>query len=92
MRTWVGSIVNRKQYEKNRELVKLEIVGSWSVQGSRTALCLRSLHQLLSLSKDLNLARKSCWFGLGFQKIKTAPHIVSASVGASEIGSTNGLR
>uniref|UniRef100_A0A0D3ASC2 Poly [ADP-ribose] polymerase n=1 Tax=Brassica oleracea var. oleracea TaxID=109376 RepID=A0A0D3ASC2_BRAOL len=48
MRTWAGSVVNRKQYEKNRELVKLEIVGSWSVFGSRTALCLRSLHQLLS--------------------------------------------
>ncbi|KAF2554736.1 hypothetical protein F2Q68_00017292 [Brassica cretica] len=41
---------------------------------------------------DLNLARKSCWFGLGFQKTKTAPSIVSASVAASEIGSTNGLR
>ncbi|KAF2546147.1 hypothetical protein F2Q70_00021954 [Brassica cretica] len=48
MRTWAVSVVNRKQYEKNRELVKLEIVGSWSVDGSRTALCLRSLHQLLS--------------------------------------------
>ncbi|KAF2585407.1 hypothetical protein F2Q70_00036604 [Brassica cretica] len=71
MRTSAGSVVNRKQYEKNRELVKLEIVGSWS---------------------DLNLARKSCWFGLEFQKIKTAPHIVSASVDASEIGSMNGLR
>ena len=30
--------------------------------------------------------------GLGFQKTKTAPRIVSASEGASEIGSTNGLR
>ncbi|KAF3537059.1 hypothetical protein F2Q69_00024595 [Brassica cretica] len=41
---------------------------------------------------DLNLARKSCWFGLGFQKTKTAPRIVPASESASEIGSMNGLR
>ncbi|KAF2602899.1 hypothetical protein F2Q70_00027966 [Brassica cretica] len=42
--------------------------------------------------QDLNLARKSCWFGLGFQKTKTAPYIVPASESAPEIGSTNGLR
>ncbi|KAF2557184.1 hypothetical protein F2Q68_00015732 [Brassica cretica] len=42
--------------------------------------------------QDLNLARKSCWFGLGFQKTKTAPRIVPAGEGASEIGSMNGLR
>ncbi|KAF3489474.1 hypothetical protein F2Q69_00056298 [Brassica cretica] len=53
MRTWAGSVVNRKQYEKNRELVKLEIVGSW-------------------IPKDQDGA--------------------AASEGASEIGSTNGLR
>ena len=41
---------------------------------------------------DLKLARKSCRFGLGFQRTKSAPCIVSASEGASEIGSTNGLR
>ncbi|KAF3603838.1 hypothetical protein F2Q69_00036049 [Brassica cretica] len=40
---------------------------------------------------DLNLTRKSCWFGLGFQKTKTAPCIVSAIVDASEIGLMNGL-
>ncbi|KAF3520690.1 hypothetical protein DY000_02059507 [Brassica cretica] len=82
MRTWAGSVVNRKQYEKNRELVKLEIVGSWSVYGSRTALCLRSLHQLLS-AHEIKTRR--------FQKTKTALCIVSTSEDASEIGSMNGF-
>uniref|UniRef100_A0A0D3D7S2 Uncharacterized protein n=1 Tax=Brassica oleracea var. oleracea TaxID=109376 RepID=A0A0D3D7S2_BRAOL len=52
-------------------------------------LCTNSSQLMKQKQGDLNLARKSCWFGLGFQKTKTAPRIVSASVGASEIGSTN---
>ena len=47
---------------------------------------------LSSFQHDLKLARKSCWFGLGFQRTKSVRSVVSASVGASEIGLTNGFR
>ncbi|KAF3496318.1 hypothetical protein DY000_02051798 [Brassica cretica] len=45
------------------------------------------LHQFLSVHET-----KQKGFGLGFQRTKSAPSVVSASVGASEIGLTNGFR
>ncbi|KAF2543703.1 hypothetical protein F2Q68_00031548 [Brassica cretica] len=92
-----GRLLIGSQAESYRELVssrvRLRLVADI---GLRTAVCLHRCTNSSQLMKqkqgDLNLARKSCWFGLGFQKTKTAPRIVSASEGASKIGSTKSLR
>ncbi|KAF3589534.1 hypothetical protein F2Q69_00027030 [Brassica cretica] len=60
------------------------VFASWNASKNNLGFFgIRSLHQLLS-AHEIKTRR--------FQKTKTAPRIVSASEGALEIGSTNGLR